>query len=195
MAGSEYCYGGWQTFYEALYNKRNRGRSTSYFGCNNSFCEKWEEPLHIQGLHFEDAFSSASYWAKWIRANEQIDVLILCYHGGFERNLETGELLEAEDGENQGYRMCAEIEEVDIIISGHQHREISTKINGKSIVQPGSKGTCIAMIELEVVMDEQHTIQSIAHTPALIYSSENTIPQKSICRSSLLHLKNRSLVR
>ena len=151
-------------------------------GVTTHFVEKWEEPLHIQGLHFEDAFSSASYWAKWIRANEQIDVLILCYHGGFERNLETGELLEAEDGENQGYRMCAEIEEVDIIISGHQHREISTKINGKSIVQPGSKGTCIAMIELEVVMDEQHTIQSIAHTPVLIYSSENTIPQKSVCQ-------------
>ncbi len=151
-------------------------------GVTTHFVTKWEEPLHIQGLHFEDAFSSASYWAKWIRANEQIDVLILCYHGGFERNLETGELLETEDGENQGYRMCAEIDEVDIIISGHQHREICTTIMGKSVIQPSTKGVCLGSIQLEIEMDDQHTIQTISHTPSLIYSAENTIPNAAVCQ-------------
>ncbi|WP_338653328.1 bifunctional UDP-sugar hydrolase/5'-nucleotidase [Lysinibacillus sp. Y5S-8] len=151
-------------------------------GVTTHFVTKWEEPLHIQGLHFEDAFSSASYWAKWIRANEQIDVLILCYHGGFERNLETGELLETEDGENQGYRMCAEIDEVDIIISGHQHREICTTIMGKSVVQPSTKGVCLGSIQLEIEMDDQHTIQTISHIPSLIYSAENTIPNAAVCQ-------------
>lgn len=158
------------------------GIKIAILGVTTHFVTKWEEPLHIEGLHFEDAFSSASYWAKWIRANEQIDVLVLCYHGGFERDLESGELLEAEDGENQGYRMWAEIEEVDIIISGHQHREISTTIMGKSVVQPGTKGVCIAKIELEIDMDHQQKIQSICHTPSLIYSSEHTQPHDAVCQ-------------
>lgn len=158
------------------------GVRLAILGVTTHFVTKWEEPLHIQGLHFEDAFSSASYWAKWIRANEQIDILILCYHGGFERNLETGELLEAEDGENQGYRMCAEIDEVDIIISGHQHREICTTIMGKSVVQPGTKGVCLGSIQLEIEMDDQHTIQTISHTPSLIYSAESTIPNAAVCQ-------------
>ncbi|MGE7673802.1 bifunctional metallophosphatase/5'-nucleotidase [Lysinibacillus sp. NPDC094403] len=149
-------------------------------GVTTHFVTKWEEPKHIHGLRFEDAFSSASYWAKWIRANEQIDVLILCYHGGFERSLETGELLETEDGENQGYRMCTEIEEVDIVISGHQHREISTTIMGKSVVQPGTKGTCLASIELKIIMDNQENIHSITHTPSLIYVTEDTTSKTSV---------------
>ncbi|KPN95261.1 2', 3'-cyclic nucleotide 2'-phosphodiesterase [Lysinibacillus sp. ZYM-1] len=157
------------------------GIRIALLGVTTHFVTKWEEPLHITGLHFEDAFWSASYWAKWIRANEQIDVVILCYHGGFERNLETGELLEAEDGENQGYRMCTEIEEVDIIISGHQHREISTTIMGKTVIQPGTKGVCIAKIELEIELDNQNKIQSIGHKPSLIYSSEHTVPLASVC--------------
>ena len=150
-------------------------------GVTTHFVTKWEEPQHIQGLRFEDAFSSASHWAKWIRVNEQIDVLILCYHGGFERNLETKELLETENGENQGYRMCTEIDEVDIVISGHQHREISTTIMEKSVVQPGTKGTCLASIELKMMMDSQKKIHSITHTPSLIYVTADTEPKTSVC--------------
>lgn len=27
-------------------------------------------------------------------------------------------------GENQGYRMCSEIEGIDVLLTGHQHRSI-----------------------------------------------------------------------
>lgn len=162
--------------------KEIEGVRLAILGVTTHFVTKWEEPLHIQGLQFEDAFSSASYWAKWIRANEQIDVLILCYHGGFERDIHTGELLETEDGENQGYRMSTEIEEIDIIISGHQHREIHTTIMGKSIVQPGSKGGCIARIEIAIEIDDQHNRQSISHTPSLLYSTDHTKPHTTVCQ-------------
>jgi len=170
-----------QHFTKPYIIKEIEGVRIAILGVTTHFVTKWEEPDHINGLRFEDAFSSASYWAKWIRSNEQIDVLILCYHGGFERSLETGELLEKEDGENQGYRICTEIEEVDIIISGHQHREISTTFMGKSIVQPNTKGICLASIELKIMMDSQKNIHSITHTPSLIYVTENMKPNTSVC--------------
>jgi len=161
--------------------KEIEGIRIGVLGVTTHFVTHWEEPQHISGLHFENAFSSASYWAKWMRTNEQIDVLILCYHGGFERDLKTGELLEDENGENQGYRMCTEIEEVDIIISGHQHREICSNINGKSVVQPGTKGNCLATIELTIILDNEQRFHSIAHTPSLLYVKEDTVCEATVC--------------
>lgn len=161
--------------------KEIEGIRIGVLGVTTHFVTHWEEPQHISGLYFENAFSSASYWAKWMRTNEQIDVLILCYHGGFERDLETGELLEDENGENQGYRMCTEIEEVDIIISGHQHREICSNINGKSVVQPGTKGNCLATIDLTITLDNEQRIHSIAHTPSLLYVKEDTVCEATVC--------------
>ena len=97
---------------------------------------------------------------------------MLCYHGGFSHDLKTGELIEPDTGENQGYQMCRELD-FDILITGHQHREISTKAFGKSIVQPGSKASCVAAIALDVEI-ENGKVLSVHHEPSLHYVSEDT---------------------
>ena len=45
---------------------------------------------------------SAQYWINQIRTSERPDALVLCYHGGFERDPATGEPTEPLTGENQG---------------------------------------------------------------------------------------------
>jgi 2',3'-cyclic-nucleotide 2'-phosphodiesterase/3'-nucleotidase len=49
-----------------------------------------------------------------------VDITVCIYHGGFENDLETGELLSA-TGENQAYRICKELD-FDVLLTGHQHQ-------------------------------------------------------------------------
>ena len=102
-------------------------------------------------------------------------------HGGFERDLQTGELLEKETGENQGYAMCRELDGIDILVTGHQHREIAEKLFGKTVIQPGIKGSCLGEIVITVTKDKDRII-SISHEPSLIYVDEQVQTDEEVCR-------------
>ncbi|EON70334.1 bifunctional metallophosphatase/5'-nucleotidase [Lysinibacillus sphaericus] len=141
-------------------------------GVTTHFVPVWEESAHIEDLDFHDAFESAKRWITHIRQHEQVDVVVLCYHGGFSHDLSSGELLEPNTGENQGYLMCKELE-CDIVITGHQHREIATKAFAKSIVQPGTKGNCLAAITIELDIENGQIINK-HHEATLHYVEEDT---------------------
>lgn len=155
------------------------GVRLAVLGVTTQFVPVWEAPEHITGIHFEDAFNATKQWVTYLKQNEQYDVLIVAYHGGFERDFTTGELIEADSGENVGYRICKEIDDIDILISGHQHREIATTLFGKSVIQPGTKGVCLGEITLTVTL-EGDKVTAITHKPTLQYVDENTQPQQKI---------------
>jgi len=160
------------------------GVKIALLGVTTHFVTLWEEPSNIQGLQFKDAYESAKQWVKIIRETEEIDLLVLCYHGGFERDLETGELAEADTGENQGYKM-SEIEGVDILITGHQHRELATILNGKSVIQPGTKGICMAEIQVTLQFDQDSNMIGLHHEPSLIYVDDSTETDEDTCVQAL----------
>ena len=58
-----------------------------------------------------------------------MDVLILAYHGGFERDLDSFEPLEALTGENRGAEMLQGIPGLDVLLTGHQHRVICKQVD------------------------------------------------------------------
>lgn len=158
-------------------------------GVTTHFVTRWEEPSHIEGLRFEGAFDSAKKWLAVLKEQEQVDVTVLCYHGGFSHDLESGSLLEPDTGENEGYSMCRELD-FDIMITGHQHREIAASTFGKSIIQPGSKAVCVARISIELEIDDHTgTITSIQHEPQLIYVDEETpLDQRVVTAAADMHL-------
>ena len=96
-----------------------------------------------------DAFEYMSKTVRMIKDNHLADVIIGVYHGGFERDLETGELTEDDTGENQAYRMVKEIEGLDILITGHQHRSIATKCFNTYVTQTAYNASEIAFIEFD----------------------------------------------
>ncbi|MBB6447777.1 bifunctional metallophosphatase/5'-nucleotidase [Bacillus benzoevorans] len=149
-------------------------------GLTTHYVPHWEESVHIEGLQFEDALHSAQKWVNYIRRHEEIDLLIVCYHGGFERDLQTGELVEKESGENQGYAMCRELEGIDVLVTGHQHREIAEKVLGKTVIQPGTKGSCLGEIVITVTKDEERIV-SISHEPSLIYVDDQVQADEEVC--------------
>lgn len=130
------------------------GINIGIVGVTTSYIPNWELPANYSGLRFVDAFESAKHYVDIVRP--QVDLLILAYHGGFERDLVTNEALEELTKENQGSQMLSGIEGVDVLLTGHQHREISQLVNSTYVIQPGSVGEIVS--EIEITLDSNHKV-------------------------------------
>lgn len=122
------------------------GLRVAVIGVTTHYIPNWENPNHIRGLEFADAFATTKKWVEILQKEEQYDLLVVSYHGGFERDFGSGEPTELLTGENQGYRMCEEIEGIDVLLTGHQHRKLAAEVNGVTIVQPGFNGQALARV-------------------------------------------------
>ncbi|MFC4402762.1 bifunctional metallophosphatase/5'-nucleotidase [Gracilibacillus xinjiangensis] len=143
--------------------KETAGKKIAFIGLTTHYIPNWEDPNHIKGLLFEDACTSAKKWVKKVKELEQPDLLVVCYHGGLERDPDGGEPTEALTGENQGYQICQEVEGIDILITGHQHRYITANINGVTVIQTGNNGQALGEISIEWDGGAVHSIQSKLH--------------------------------
>ncbi|WP_456271740.1 bifunctional metallophosphatase/5'-nucleotidase [Bacillus sp. AK031] len=133
-----------------IIKKFANGTKAAVLGATTHYIPNWENPEHIKGLKFNDCLESIRKWVKYIQEVEQPDVLIVSYHGGFENDLVTGEKTEPHTGENQGYRICNEIEGIDILLTGHQHRQLADTVNGVLIIQPGFNGEYVGRADIEL---------------------------------------------
>ncbi len=122
-------------------------------GVTTHFIPSWEEPSHIAGLKFIDTLNATKQWVSEIIAKENPDILIVSYHGGFERDLISGELTEEPTGENQGFQICKEVEGIHVLFTGHQHREISGMIDNTTVIQPGMNGANVGKVEITLTQD------------------------------------------
>ena len=104
-------------------------------GITTHYIPNWEQPANIQGIEFKDTLQETKKWVSYINENEKPDLLIVSYHGGFERDLKTGEPTEVLTGENQGFAICNEVEGIDVLLTGHQHRSLTGNINGVEVIQ------------------------------------------------------------
>lgn len=120
-------------------------------GLTTSYIPNWEKPEHIADMQFADVIDTAKTWVSHLREQESADIVVVAYHGGFERDLDTGEPTETLTGENQGYQLCQEVEGIDALLTGHQHRQIAgKKINGVVVVQPGNNGLALGKVTLQL---------------------------------------------
>jgi len=125
------------------------GLRVAVLGITTHYIPNWENPHHIKGLKFEDAFTAAKKWVQYLQENESYDLLVISYHGGFEQELSSGEPTEVLTGENQGYRICHEIKGIDVLLTGHQHRQIAASLHGVTVVQPGYNGQVLGKVKLQ----------------------------------------------
>ncbi|WP_420818454.1 bifunctional metallophosphatase/5'-nucleotidase [Paenibacillus ginsengarvi] len=131
-----------------------KGARIAVLGLTTPYIPNWENPKHIEGLDFADAVEAAARWVPYLRREERADVVIVSYHGGFEKDPVTGEQSEVQTGENQGYRLCMEVPGIDVLLTGHQHRELAgIAVNGVTIVQPGHLGQKAGIVRLTLERD------------------------------------------
>ncbi|WP_239984671.1 bifunctional metallophosphatase/5'-nucleotidase [Lentibacillus sediminis] len=152
----------------------NNGVKAAIVGVTTHYIPNWESPAHIEGVQFADAFSTLKKQVEEIRSKERPDVLIAMYHGGFERDLESGEPTEELTGENQGYQMAMEIDGIDVLLTGHQHRKLTNFLRDVLVVQPGNNAQNYGEIQIELeqqdgkwtITDKQASLQPLKDVEA-----------------------------
>jgi 5'-nucleotidase/2',3'-cyclic-nucleotide 2'-phosphodiesterase/3'-nucleotidase len=137
-------------FKDYVIKEYSNGLRVAITGVITHYVPHWEQPVNIQSLQFMDAFDVLKDKVAYIRDHERVDFLIALYHGGFEKDIDSGVDTEVNTGENQGYKMLSEIDGIDLLMTGHQHRTIAyNDMDGTSILQPTCNGAEIGSLEVE----------------------------------------------
>lgn len=106
----------------------------------------WEQPGNLEHITVTDAFEAAR--REYEKLKDICDITICIYHGGFERDLQTGQLL-AESRENVACQMAEELG-YDILLTGHQHMMVEgVNLAGTYAVQPPANATYFMRLNLE----------------------------------------------
>ena len=113
-------------------------------GVVTDFVNIWEQPQNLERIRITDAFQAARAACAALR--DQCDVCVCIYHGGFEEDLATGQLL-SDSGENIACRIARELD-FDLLLTGHQHMVVEgVNLSGTYAVQsPANAGQLLHMV-------------------------------------------------
>ena len=132
------------------------GPKVAIIGLTTQYIPNWENPSYIKDIIFKNAYESLKKTVEELK--EKADIIIVAYHGGFEKDLETDEAYVLDTGENLGSKIINNIKGIDCLITAHQHRQIALEKNGISLIQSGAKGSNVAKIDIELVYNEKWLI-------------------------------------
>lgn len=125
-------------------------------GITNNYIPNWETKENINGLTFENAFDSAKKHIKDIKTKENPNLIIVGYHGGYECNLETGVSEKKNEEENLGCKIFTELKDIDLLLTGHEHRQLVLNQNQRVMVQPGYAGSDISHVTFTYEKENQN---------------------------------------
>ena len=128
----------------ALHTLKN-GLTVGIIGIVTDWVKKWEKPENLTNFVISDPFEAAKRAVSELR--DQVDVLIGIYHGGLEKDVETGHIL-SRTGENIGSRLCEELP-FDLLLTGHQHIALANaNYCGTHVVQTPANATAFVKVVL-----------------------------------------------
>lgn len=139
-------------------------------GLVTEFVPHWEKSAHIEGLSFTDPVEAAQEWLP--RLKEDADIIIVAYHGGFEWDPQTGESISLQAGENVACRLIEEVEGIDALITGHQHRQMQGIYKDVPYIMPGWRGEALGLIHLCIEGDRPGTYRVACHDVSLLNSGQ-----------------------
>lgn len=127
--------------------KEVKGKRIGVMGATTQLTPLWDEQQFTKDLRFEPAAPIVRQYVQHLRKVEQVDYVIVSYHGGFSESI--GEMwpFTANPIENEANALL-EIDGIDVLITGHQHLEVCTKVGDTVVVQPGANGDCFAKLTL-----------------------------------------------
>ena len=128
------------------------GISVCILGLTTKYIPNWEDPRNISGLKFKDSVQIAKDYVEDLR--KIADVMIVSYHGGLEKDPETGNPTEPLVGENQGYEIATQVPGIDVLLTGHQHRAIATRIGKVAVTQPSNWGKMVGKVTVKLEQTE-----------------------------------------
>ena len=130
------------------------GTRVGLVGVVTDWVNLWEKPENLTRLSVSDPLAAAKRAVAQLR-EAGVDVLVGIYHGGVERDLDTGRRL-SETNENIACRLCEELP-FDLLLTGHQHMALpGAAWAGTWMVQPPAN----AEKYVRVSMDEEGRFSS-----------------------------------
>lgn len=122
------------------------GYKIALIGLCTDYIPNWEKPEHIKNFKFLSPIDTIK-----IELNNlsEVDYTIVYYHGGLEKDPDTGLATEVLTGENVGYEL-SQIPGIDLLITGHQHRSLNTQINGITVMQCSLNATEYMEAEIDI---------------------------------------------
>lgn len=142
---------------EYVIHEFDKSHRIALIGVTTQYIPNWEQARNIDKMQFLNAFDEVKVAVAHIKQNETVNGIVVVYHGGFEKDLQSGQATEVLTGENLGYQMCSEIEGIDLLISGHQHRSLAEKCHQTMVTQTAANGKEIAYVEWDL---DNHTIDA-----------------------------------
>lgn len=127
------------------------GVTFGFVGAVTDYIPNWEQPHHIKDVVFTDVVETVKKEVDRLR--NSVDIIVVVYHGGIERDLETHELTERYTKENVGYQL-AYLEGVDICFTGHQHRSINTQTTQALTLQSSNNAMEVMQVDVDVSSKE-----------------------------------------
>lgn len=124
------------------------GFKIGLIGIVTQYIPQWEKPKHIENLHFLDAYDTAVKYVKKLRNN--VDYLVILYHGGFEKDLKNNQAIGRNTKENLGHKM-AQIEGLNLLLTGHQHMPTYYHMpNGPLVLQTAASVKNFGEVTLDI---------------------------------------------
>jgi len=157
-------------------HQSNEGIKIGIIGLTTDYIPHWESPSNIDNLTFKPVIDTLRIMLNDIKKHHP-HAIVVAYHGGFEKDLDTFKFSVKDTKENVGSAMIESFPEIDILLTGHQHRMISRNIRNVSVSQPGSRASLFSLIQLEFVKNEDWVLTNVKNS---LNSSEDYQVDKAI---------------
>ena len=118
------------------------------------YIPNFERKENIIDFKFLDAYETIKREVNNIR--NKVDVLIVLYHGGFEKEITTGKLIGRPTKENEGYKI-SKIKGIDFLLTGHQHvPQVHNLNSGPLIIQTSANAVDFGEVEIDFYKDKKN---------------------------------------
>jgi 2',3'-cyclic-nucleotide 2'-phosphodiesterase/3'-nucleotidase len=137
-------------FFEPYIIKNVGGVRVAIVGFITPGVPRWEIPANYKGYEFELIPEAAKRVIP--EARKKADLVVAIVHSGLERDPQTGQSYSDQmENENAVGALAEQVPGIDVILYGHSHREVPTKvINGVLLVQARNWGQSLARVDVEM---------------------------------------------
>ena len=141
------------------------GLRVGLFGIVTHWVNLWEKKENLQGLRITEPLEAARLAVEQLKS-EGCDLIVGIYHGGLEKDPDTGRTLSDTD-ENEACRLCEELP-IDLLLTGHQHiAMVGKNWHGTHVVQPPCNGRQYVRVDLDERGQFTSALVSPCETPEL----------------------------
>jgi len=137
-------------FFEPYIIKNVGGVRVAIVGFITPGVPRWEIPANYRSYEFELIPDAAKRVIPEVR--KKADLVVAIVHSGLERDPQTGQSYSDQmENENAVGALAEQVPGIDVILFGHSHRELPTKlINGVLLVQARNWGQSLARVDVEM---------------------------------------------